>query len=152
MKKTFIVSILLFIFSGLFGQDFKSPELDCLSYYDSILQREVYKTVNIFPSYDNEGITNFAKLIIQELKEKKIILSQEEALKNSRVIIIFVVNEKGCLENVHIARKEIKDYSTIDKEVLNIVKDVSCKKWNPGICNNKKVSTLVSIPLNIRFN
>jgi len=152
MKKTFIISAFLCVFINLSGQDFRPEEADCLSYYDTILRKKVYETVNILPSYDKEGIINFAKIIIQELKEKNIILSQEEALRSSRVVITFVVSEKGCLENVHIVGKEIKDYSIIDNEVLNIIKHMSCKQWNPGVCNNKKVSTLVYVPLNIRFN
>jgi len=123
----------------------------CRYYYDNTLQKNVYQTVEIFPSYDKEGMNNFVEKIIQEIKKKKIVISQEEALWNNPIIITFIVNEKGHLENIQIDRRKEEDYSNMDKEVLKIIEKLRCKKWNPGICNNQKVSTLVYIPIRIDY-
>lgn len=150
-KVIIILPVFLLIFNNLLGQNYTQEELRCDFYHDTILQKNVYQTVEIFPSYDKEGINNFAKKIIQEIKKKKIVISQEEALWNSRIIVTFIVNEEGYLENIQIDRKKEEDYSNIDKEVLKIVDKLRCKKWNPGICNNQKVSTLVYIPIRIDY-
>lgn len=141
----------MIIFNSLLGQNYTQKELKCEFFYDTTLQKDVYQTVEIFPSYDEGGIENFAKKIIQEIKKKEIVISQEEALWNSRIIVSFIVNERGYLGNIQIDRKKEEDYSNIDKEVLKIVDKLKCKKWSPGICNNQKVSTLVYIPIGIDY-
>lgn len=150
-KVIVILSVFLLIFNSLLGQNHTQKVLECEFYYDTILQKDVYQTVEIFPSYDKGGIENFVEKIIQEIKKKEIVISQEEALRNSRIIVTFIVNERGYLDNIQIDKKKEEVYSNIDKEVLKIVDKLSCKKWNPGLCNNKKVATRVFIPIRIEY-
>jgi len=146
-----IFTILLFILTCNCLNSKTTSCLECESYYDSILNKNIYKTVQIYPSYKEGGITSFISDVYDQLMIEEQTMSKLNVVHNSRVVIQLIISEKGIIEDFKIHNKEIEEYSYLDQEFLKAIKKISASGWNPGICNDKKVSTIIYIPFIIRF-
>lgn len=142
--------VLLFVLICGFINSETTSHLDCEFYYDPILKKNIYKTVEIYPSYKNGGIQSFASEVIDYVLLEQISIPESEAVHNNRVVIQLIISEIGVVEDTKILNKELKEYSDLDQRFLKAVKEIS-SSWEPGVCDDRKVATIIYIPIRIRF-
>lgn len=63
-----------------------------------------------------------------------------------RVIVRFVVNEEGSIEQVSIAKSVSEE---LDQEAVRVIKLMP--KWEPGLNNGTPVSTYFTLPITFRL-
>ena len=63
------------------------------------------------------------------------------------VIVNFVINEEGKVEDIKIDKPGFKDY---DKEAARVIRDMPI--WKPGVLNGKKVRAYYSVPFNFTID
>lgn len=99
----------------------------------------VFDTVEVMPEYPG-GKMELRKDIAASVKYP------EEAKKNGiqgKVYVSFVVDEKGKVADVKIARSVD---SSLDKEAVRVVE--SLKTWKPGKEKGKEVKVAYTVPIN----
>ena len=75
-----------------------------------------------------------------------VLLSRLKACIQGRVVVVFVVDEKGNLSDVKVARSV---EPSLDAEAVRIVK--SMPRWNPGIEKGKAVKVRYTLPVTFRL-
>lgn len=101
----------------------------------------IYSTVEINAKYPGGE-----KVMNQFIKTKMNYKKLYDIDVQGKIFIQFVVEKDGNLSNIKIIRS--LDPSC-DKEAIRIVKLMP--KWKPGKLKNKKVRTIIEIPITIKF-
>lgn len=100
-----------------------------------------YTTVEYMPEYVG-GEDKLGEFIRDNFKVPKI--DKEKNIKG-RVVVSFVVNQKGKVTNT-VVRKSLS--KSIDKEAVRVLKKL---KFKPGYQDGKPVSVFYTIPLNVQY-
>ena len=107
--------------------------------YDPISELYVYDIVDIYPTYDNQPWQQ--GLMIDFNRKFTYPLTRGESFQ-ACVIIQIVINENGEL----IAPRIIEcENELLGKTVLQTI--LSCQRWTPGIIGERKVNTVLTLPI-----
>lgn len=98
--------------------------------------------VNIKPEFKGQGIEPLLHFFFKEFNLPK----QESS--QTKVILEFVVDTLGNLNNIGIYNKEENKYTLMDLEGIRVIK-LTSSKWECGYKDNKKVLVKVILPINI---
>lgn len=152
MRKIIIILISILCYpTQIFAQDNSKDSLVCKSYYDNILQKEIYSIVEISPSFE-KGINYFYELLFQKLNDSQIKISKRDVVFNEKIILSIIIDENGKIDKIKIIGKDSSEYSKLDKAILHILEELKTEKWLPGICEDNKVTSILYIPIIIGFN
>jgi protein TonB len=99
--------------------------------------------VEEMPSFQGKGVNRFREYISRNL-----VYPQEAVKKNisGRVIVQFIINSKGEIENVVVVRGVDP---MLDQEAVRVVS--SSPKWEPGKQRGKPVNVLFTFPISFRL-
>lgn len=106
---------------------------------EEVEEATVFFIVEEMPQFPG-GPAELNKYIAQSVKYP--VIAQENGIQG-RVYISFVVNSKGKIENVKVARGVD---ASLDKEAVRVVE--SMPDWKPGKQGNKAVKVSFTIPVN----
>ena len=99
----------------------------------------VVETMPVFPG----GEIELFKFLSENVKYP------QSAIKNNiqgRVILRFIVNYDGSIENIQVVRSVSPE---CDQEAIRVVKNMP--KWTPGSQNGKNVSVWFTIPISFKL-
>lgn len=113
----------------------------CRYYFDSILQCNIYTSVDTMPRYEG-GPYQLSKDLMRNVDLNKMTIFQ------TSVIIEYVIGIDGNVIMGKIANKKENELSGIEIEFLEALKFLD--KWVPGKCNGKNVP--VKLREKIRFS
>lgn len=100
---------------------------------------EVFVIVEQMPTFPG-GDLELRKFLAQSVKYP--VIAQENGIQG-RVFVRFVINQKGEVTNVEVARPLDPN---LDKEAVRVVK--SMPKWTPGMQRGKPVKVSYTVPIN----
>jgi len=106
-------------------------------------EQEVFFIVENMPEFPG-GDMALRKYIAQNVVYPEI--AKENGL-SGKVFVQFVINQKGEVENVKIARGVDP---TLDKEAIRVVQNLP--KWKPGSQRGKPVKVSYTVPINFQLN
>ncbi|MDR6561439.1 MULTISPECIES: energy transducer TonB [unclassified Arcicella] len=89
-------------------------------------------------------------LFIHLFLQKKLKYPSEQKTVQGKITYSFVVNKEGLLIDKKIYKKNIEDYTPLDKEALKLLELMP--KWKVGKCNGKEVAVRVIITTHIALN
>ena len=139
MKLSFIVILILFSL-GCTAYRVVPSKIDCDFYWDTVLNRNVYTTVDEFPSYPGD-MPEFLKFFRQNFT-----MPSQEEIQGS-INLYIVVDTSGLIIDKGIRNKNATEYSLMDKEAIRVLELMP--KWEPGKCAGKKVPVLMFLPLKL---
>jgi TonB family protein len=99
----------------------------------------VFFDVDEAPSFQGGGIENVQKYVQEKLTYPR---EAKELKIQGKVIVQWIVNEKGEVTNVKIVRGVTKE---LDQEAFNII--ASMPDWKPGIKDGKPVKVQFTMPI-----
>lgn len=143
------------LFSSIFAFFFTTMVLNAqnaLGNKTNVMQPEmagIQREIPGFGDCDNMPVTElrkcnlkaFQNYIYTHLRYPSDAIQQK---KEGTVLVSFIVNEKGKLENIHISAEA---FPSLDQEALRLMKE--SPNWKPAIVKGKPVAQLVQMP--IRF-
>ena len=101
---------------------------------------KVYDMVEKMPSFPGGSEA------LKEYLKKNTRYPNPDACIQGRVVVVFVVDEKGNLSDVKVARSV---EPSLDAEAVRVVK--SMPRWNPGIEKGKAVKVRYTLPVTFRL-
>ena len=101
---------------------------------------KVYDVVEKMPSFPGGAEA------LKEYLKKNTMYPNPDACITGRVIVVFVVDEKGNVGDVKVV-KSVEPY--LDAEAVRVVK--SMPRWNPGMQNGKAVKVRYTLPVTFRL-
>ena len=105
--------------------------------------KKVYDVVEKMPSFPGGS-----KALMEYLdKNIKYPVSAQKNLLEGRVILQFIVDKKGRLSDVKVARSV---EPSLDAEAVRVVK--AMPRWNPGMQNGKAVKVRYTLPVTFRLH
>ena len=131
MKKTIIMmllSVAMLTANNVIAAEPASPE------------PKVYDMVEKMPSFPGGSEA------LKEYLKKNTRYPNPDACIQGRVVVVFVVDEKGNLSDVKVARGM---EPSLDAEAVRVVK--SMPRWNPGIEKGKAVKVRYTLPVTFRL-
>ena len=131
MKKTIIMmllSVAMLTANNVIAAEPASPE------------PKVYDMVEKMPSFPGGSEA------LKEYLKKNTRYPNPDACIQGRVVAVFVVDEKGNLSDVKVARSV---EPSLDAEAVRVVK--SMPRWNPGIEKGKAVKVRYTLPVTFRL-
>ena len=131
MKKTIIMmllSVAMLTANNVIAAEPASPE------------PKVYDMVEKMPSFPGGSEA------LKEYLKKNTRYPNPDACIQGRVVVVFVVDEKGNLSDVKVARSV---EPSLDAEAVRVVK--SMPRWNPGMQNGKAVKVRYTLPVTFRL-
>ena len=131
MKKTIIMmllSVAMLTANNVIAAEPASPE------------PKVYDMVEKMPSFPGGSEA------LKEYLKKNTRYPNPDACIQGRVGVVFVVDEKGNLSDVKVARSV---EPSLDAEAVRVVK--SMPRWNPGIEKGKAVKVRYTLPVTFRL-
>lgn len=106
---------------------------------EPVEEEEVFLIVEQMPVFPG-GDAELRKYLAQAVKYP--VIAQENGIQG-RVFVSFVVNQKGEVTNVKVARPVDPN---LDKEAVRVVQ--SMPKWTPGMQRGKAVKVSYTVPIN----
>jgi TonB family protein len=100
----------------------------------------VYDVVEKMPSFPGGSEA------LKEYLKKNTMYPNPDACITGRVVVVFVVDEKGNVGDVKVARSVEPSF---DAEAVRVVK--SMPRWNPGMQNGKAVKVRYTLPVTFRL-
>jgi hypothetical protein len=138
-----ILLLLIFFLSSWSVEKNEGREVDdCISFYDSLAQEEIYLYVDKMPEY-NGGDPAMLKFIRNNF------CHPEDDELQSRFDVLFLIDEEGNVIRSAIRNKAESEYTKTEIELLKVMKGMP--RWQPGECQGKKVKVQVSLPLRINI-
>ena len=131
MKKTIIMmllSVAMLTANNVIAAEPASPE------------PKVYDMVEKMPSFPGGSEA------LKEYLKKNTRYPNPDACIQGRVVVVFVVDEKGNLSDIKVARSV---EPSLDAEAVRVVK--SMPRWNPGIEKGKAVKVRYTLPVTFRL-
>ena len=131
MKKTIIMmllSVAMLTANNVIAAEPASPE------------PKVYDMVEKMPSFPGGSEA------LKEYLKKNTMYPNPDACIQGRVVVVFVVDEKGNLSDVKVARSV---EPSLDAEAVRVVK--SMPRWNPRIEKGKAVKVRYTLPVTFRL-
>ena len=131
MKKTIIMmllSVAMLTANNVIAAEPASPE------------PKVHDMVEKMPSFPGGSEA------LKEYLKKNTRYPNPDACIQGRVVVVFVVDEKGNLSDVKVARSV---EPSLDAEAVRVVK--SMPRWNPGIEKGKAVKVRYTLPVTFRL-
>lgn len=110
---------------------------------EEVEEEEVFYIVENMPEFPG-GDVALRTYIAQNVKYPEI--AKENGL-SGKVFVQFVINQKGEVENVKIARGVDP---ALDKEAIRVVQNLP--KWKPGSQRGKPVRVSYTVPINFQLN
>ena len=101
---------------------------------------KVYDVVEKMPSFPGGSEA------LKEYLKKNTMYPNPDACITGRVVVVFVVDEKGNVGDVKVARSVEPSF---DAEAVRVVK--SMPRWNPGIEKGKAVKVRYTLPVTFRL-
>lgn len=110
---------------------------------EEVAEAEVFFIVENMPEFPG-GDLELRKHIAQNIQYPEI--AKENGIQG-RVFVQFVVNQKGEIEQVKIARGVDP---SLDKEAIRVIQNLP--KWKPGSQRGKPVRVSFTVPINFQLN
>lgn len=107
-------------------------------------ESEVFEVVEVMPEFKGGGIEEFRNWIQSSVKYPAVALEHHIS---GTVFVTFIVNKKGEIKNVRIARGVDP---VLDDEVVKTVK--SAPQWKPGLQKGQPVAVSFNIPIKFMMN
>ena len=101
---------------------------------------KVYDVVEKMPSFPGGSEA------LKEYLKKNTMYPNPDACITGRVVVVFVVDEKGNVGDVKVARSVEPSF---DAEAVRVVK--AMPRWNPGIEKGKAVKVRYTLPVTFRL-
>ena len=111
----------------------------CDSIRDSVLNKVVYKHVDVYPEYVG-GKLKFASDLLRGL-------SMSEDDFQASFSLEFIVDFDGRIIGERIKNKNTYTYTPAEKQLLKLL--ILLPKWKPGMCNNINVPVKIFLPIKI---
>ena len=139
MKKIILMSFLTMCLATANAQDVMVQVQKCDGATQTTADsNKVYDVVEKMPEFPG-GLQALIQYISSNVKYPK---DAEDAGKEGRVIVRFVVNEDGTISDETLINSV---FPSLDEEALRVIK--SMPKWHPGEQDGKKVRVYYTIPL-----
>lgn len=138
MKKHLLILILTAFSVVAFAQKDTSERI----VPDTNDQAEIYSFVESTPEYPG----GYEKMMIFLAENLQYPSEIKEAGISGKVIVQFVVTEKGKLEDIKITKDPCEGCG---EEVIRVIKMMP--DWKPGYQNGKPVNVRFNLPININF-
>lgn len=108
-----------------------------------VVHKEPVYAADVMPEYDGgaQALLNYLR------KNMNYPADARQAEKQGKVMVRFVVNEFGAVENVQIAKSLTP---SCDREALRVVK--AMKAWKPGSVKGKAVKVYYMLPITFRLD
>lgn len=136
-----INNILIFMLLTASCSNTRLAEMQSGCELDTLTNECVYTFVEKMPVYC-EGERDFLTDILSHISIDE--FNEQERI--TKVNIQLVINTKGNIIGIRLLDKQT--LNTIEREILETIKKLDCT-WTPGELNNKKVSVLLTYPINI---
>jgi protein TonB len=108
----------------------------CKSYYNSTLKKQVYTQVEIEPEYGG-GTAAYQRFLNKNMQYPQ--EGIDEHNPQDRIEMKFIVDTDGSIIQPRINDKtDTTDFTPFEKEMVRVLKLTG--KWQPGICQGKKVA------------
>lgn len=108
------------------------------------VEEEVPFSICEFPPEFPGGMQALTKFIASHVQYPEI--ARENGIQG-KVHVQFVINNRGEVENVIVARSVD---AALDKEAIRVIQ--SLPKWTPGMQRGKPVRTLFTVPIDFKLN
>ena len=139
MNFTAILTIFTFLIgSSVWGQ---SDTTNCVSKFDTVVQRQIYFIVDDMPIFPG-GKDSLRIFLIENLKYPK-----RGGCFEGAVYVSFIVEPNGYLTNKKIIRG-INEFA--DKEAISVLEKMP--RWEPGTCQRITVPMKIILPIRFRTN
>ncbi len=138
MKLHTLIIITGLFFTSVGAQDNLSTDSTHVLEKDS-----VYVIVQKMPAFSDGGISEFNKYIIQNVIIPEIL--PENAI-STKIVIRFVINKEGLVQDVEILRGI---YPALDEEFKRVVE--SSPRWEPGKEKGIPVNVQYILPIELHF-
>lgn len=106
-------------------------------------EEEIFMTAEVQPSFPG-GVAALYKFISDNVKYPS---AAKDNNVTGKVVVRFVVNQKGNIENAYVFRSIDP---LLDREAIRVVE--SLPKWNPGTQRGKAVKVWFTLPINFQLN
>lgn len=106
-------------------------------------EEEIFMTAEVQPSFPG-GVAALCKFISDNVKYPS---AAKDNNVTGKVVVRFVVNQKGNIENAYVFRSIDP---LLDREAIRVVE--SLPKWNPGTQRGKPVKVWFTLPINFQLN
>lgn len=141
--KTYII-LFIFVVTYLGCSAAKQAKLEantCSNYYDCFLERNIYTHYDEIPKYSrgNEGLLSIIS---------KIDLPKEDE-KQYRIILTFIIDEKGKLLKIGIKDKCISGYTSTERVIIDSLKNI--EDWFPAKCEGNAIPVLFFYPITLNY-
>jgi len=138
--KTLLFILTLSLPVLLWGQENQENNISndttiCVPFFDSLTQRQVFKTTNILPAIEGGN-----KMLFSEMK--KIIIPSNNKSNGGKAVVAFIIEADGQLTGKRIIRNI--EGTDIGQQILKLLDNL---KWSTGHCNGKAVSVLYTLPV-----
>ncbi|MCA6364137.1 MAG: hypothetical protein IM638_13960 [Bacteroidetes bacterium] len=138
---SFAFVFLLGMLGGKGGANFHlAGESCCPAQFDSVSGKNVCAFVEAMPTYPG------GELALLNFFTSRCRLTDTSDLQTT-FHLVFVVDNTGKVLGGRIAKKKPAEYTPSEKSMLKVLD--SMPLWEPGLCNNKPVNILLSIPIRI---
>ncbi|NJK97389.1 MAG: energy transducer TonB [Bacteroidales bacterium] len=107
------------------------------------VEERPFVTVEISAQFEGGNLNEFNKWVVRNIQYPQ--LAQENGI-TGKVIVQFVVNAKGKVENVTVLRGADP---SLDQEAVRVIS--SSPKWSPPFQGGKAVKQLFSLPVNFKL-
>lgn len=116
----------------------------CNTVIDPILHKLVYLNTDTIPK-PTEEYGKFQSAIFKQIK-----LNNDYKEYTGRVIIAFVVEPNGRINGIRVPRDIPGTNYFFSNQIVKAIKKYK-RKWDPGVCNGKRVPVLVTMPFHINI-
>lgn len=133
--------------TAITGRVLKEPAPGCTFYYDKMLKKNVYTKVEIEAHYGG-GPAAYQRFLNKNLQIPQEQIDNDDL--QSHVSMKFIVDTNGQIINPGIKDKsDTTNFTPLEKEAVRILRLMP--KWEPAICQGKKVTSEVRLPMIICY-
>jgi hypothetical protein len=119
----------------------------CKSHYNKALKKTIFTQVSEEPMFPG-GASAKMRFITKTLKLPEHDI--DDNILQSSVIVKLIIDADGTIRQSAIDKKNNRDLTLIDKEVLRVVGLMP--KWIPGKCNGEAVAVEITFPVIICYS
>ncbi len=144
LNKNIHILLVILLFSCFSAKENDSISNQNIETKNFVSHDSVYSIseVNKLPKYNGREIESLLYFFSKEFN-----MPMQESLQ-TKIILEFVVDTFGIINNIHIYNKQVKDYTLMDVEGIRVLK-LTSSKWECGYLNDKKVIVKMILPIHI---
>lgn len=120
--------------------DLNPTKSNCVSTFDSTLQRQIYSLADKMPEYS--GGTS----ALLSFFSKNFVYPKDQDEFQGSIYITFIIEADGKPSNIGVYKKFYRDgLSSVDKEAIRVFKLIP--SWTPGKCEANNVAIKMTMPI-----